>query len=109
MAGLFWRRASSDAAALTLAGGFAAGAALFVVNVLLHWTHVHFLYAATLLCGLDTVILVTISVRGGERITPARAAVMWRSERPAARGWRDYRYQAAALLALTLWLVFEFR
>jgi hypothetical protein len=80
-----------------------------VINVLLHWTHLHFLYAASLLCGLDTLILVRVSLRGGEEITRARASVMWRSVHPAARGWRDYRFQAAALLALTLGLVFVFR
>jgi SSS family solute:Na+ symporter len=117
MAGLFWRRASAAAAAVTLAAGFAAGAALFVVNVLLHWTHLHFLYAAVLLCAFDTVILVQVSLRSREELTRARAAVMWQAAprrsvgrgAPAVRGWRDYRYQAAALLVLTLCLVFVLR
>ncbi len=115
--GLFWRGATADGAAAALRVGFACGFALFLVNVVLHWTHLHFLYAAPILLVVDTGILVGVSLRRPQPLSAAQTAVMWqprlwRLEREALiakPAWRDYRYQAALLLMMTAVIVFVFR
>jgi solute:Na+ symporter, SSS family len=115
--GLFWKGATANGAAAALRIGFLVGLALFLINVVLHWTHLHFLYAAPLLLIVDMLILVGFSLRRPEAPSAGRSAVMWqpgvwRTERLgliAKPRWRDYRYQAAALLALTAGIVIAFR
>ena len=117
LVGMFWRRANANGAAVTMLLGSACGFALFLINVVLHWTHFHFLYAAPILTLLDVAILVCVSRR-----TPALAkdsidATMWKLDFSRAEQvrlrlvplWKDYRFQAAALLALTAIVVFMFR
>jgi SSS family solute:Na+ symporter len=117
LVGMFWRGSNANGAAATMVIGSACGLALFLVNVVFHWTHFHFLYAAPILTGLDTAILVTVSLCRPLPTQPSHLATMWRPEftrEEHARlrqgpAWRDYRYQAAALLALTAAVVFTFR
>lgn len=116
--GLFWRGATADGAAAALSIGFACGAVLFLVNVVLNWTHLHFLYAAPILFVVDALILVGVSRRSREPLSSARSAVMWRfpvgghavgEQVPPGPAWRDYRYQSAALLLATAAIVAMFR
>jgi SSS family solute:Na+ symporter len=85
--------------------------------VVLGWTHFHFLYAAPILTVLDAAILVGVSLR---HPAPAEASIgisMWRIDFSRAERlrlkllplWQDYRFQAAALLALTAAIVIAFR
>jgi SSS family solute:Na+ symporter len=112
-----WRGANADGAAATMLLGSLAGFALFMINVVLRWTHFHFLYAAPMLTALDAAILVGISMRSRASSTPSGAAPVWtlgfsRAERLRLKLmplWQDYRFQAAALLALTAAVVISFR
>jgi SSS family solute:Na+ symporter len=116
LVGMFWRGANADGAAATMVLGSIGGIALFMINVVLRWTHFHFLYAAPILTAFDAAILVGFSLRNPARansgsITPWTLDItagekLRRNEVPP---WRDYRYQAAALLALTAVIVIAFR
>jgi solute:Na+ symporter, SSS family len=117
LVGMFWRGANADGAAATMLLGSLAGFALFTINVVLRWTHFHFLYAAPILTTLDAAILVGVSVRNRGSSRASGEAPVWtfdfgRAERLRLRFmplWQDYRLQAAALLALTAAVVIAFR
>ena len=122
LGGLFWRGANAAGAAATLAVGTACGIALFVGNVVFGVVHLHFLYAAPVLLLIDLSILVGVSLWTRERSTAPRAGaavnrLIWTSAyfREESRrlralpAWRNYRVQAAVLLALTACLVVAFR
>src|ERR1700731_4597660 len=61
--GMCWRGANADGAAATLVIGSVCGGAMFLANGVLHWTHLHFLYAAPILTLIDILILVGVSAR----------------------------------------------
>ena len=115
LVGMFWRGANADGAAATLSLGSLLGFALFMINVVFRWTHFHFLYAAPILTVLDAAILVSVSL-----LNPAPAPIhvsMWKLDFSRAEQlrlkllplWQDYRFQAAALLALMAAVVISFR
>ncbi|MBV8742215.1 MAG: sodium/solute symporter [Sinobacteraceae bacterium] len=116
LVGLFWRGANAAGAMATLLGGSACSLGLFLANVVFHWTHLHFLYAAPLLLVIDCAILVAVSLWTGG---PAGSvdSIIWTADYFHAEShslralplWRNYRVQAALLLLLTLWLVVSFR
>src|SRR5271155_1113362 len=49
LVGMFWRGADAAGAAATMLVGSCCGIALFLLNVVLHRTHLHFLYVAPIL------------------------------------------------------------
>jgi len=116
LVGMFWRGANADGAAAAMRLGSLFGLALFVINVVFRWTHFHFLYAAPILTVLDAAILVSVSLRNP---APPGASIdlsIWKLDfnraeqpRPTLPLWQDYRFQAAALLALMAAVVMAFR
>jgi solute:Na+ symporter, SSS family len=117
LVGLFWRRASATAANATFALGTLAGVAVFLLNVVLHVTHIHFLYVAPGLFAFDVAILVGTSLRWPAPPSADVDALHWSRATYAAdtarRGttpmWRDYRFQSIVLLALAACIVIVFR
>jgi solute:Na+ symporter, SSS family len=117
LVGMVWRGANANGAAATLWLGSIAGIALFLINVVLHWTHFHFLYAAPVLTVLDAIILVGVSWRTRIHSSSVVAASLWKFDfSPTERLrlkltplWQDYRFQAVALLAMTAAVVIAFR
>jgi SSS family solute:Na+ symporter len=113
LCGLFWRSATADAASATMLIGSFCGLALFLTNVVLRWTHLHFLYAAPLLTAVDVAILAVVSSSGVSGASTA--STMWQAnfghaENPrAVPFWRDYRFLGAGLLMLTAAIVVMFR
>jgi solute:Na+ symporter, SSS family len=117
LTGTFWRGANAAGAAATLALGTASGIALFIANVPLHLLHLHFLYVAPLLLGLDTAILIAVSLWRRAPASAVAAELVWtpahyRAETERLRSvppWRNYRVQALGLLILTAIVVVIFR
>ncbi len=115
LGGMFWRGANADGAAATMIVGSLAGFALFMINVVLGWTHFHFLYAAPILTLFDAVILVVVSRT--KRAPAMSGDASWKIDFSSAREgsskrvplWQDYRFQATVLLALTAAVVVAFR
>jgi solute:Na+ symporter, SSS family len=117
LVGMFWRGANADGAAATMLLGSCAGLALFMLNVVLKWTHLHFLYVAPILTALDMAILIGFSVRTPAAPVASGQIAMWKIDFSRAERlrlklvpiWQDYRFQAAVLLALTAAIVIAFR
>jgi SSS family solute:Na+ symporter len=115
--GMFWRGANAHGAATAMLLGSVCGFALFLINAVLHWTHFHFLYAAPILTLLDAAILIGVSLCMPTSAAHTSDATMWkpafsRAEQVRLRLvpiWKDYRFQAAVLLALTAAVVIAFR
>jgi solute:Na+ symporter, SSS family len=117
LTGTFWRGANATGATATLAFGTTGGIALFIANVPLHLLHLHFLYVAPILLGLDTAILVAVSSWTRAPASVVASELIWtpahyRAETERLRSiapWRNYRVQAAVLLILTAIVVMIFR
>jgi SSS family solute:Na+ symporter len=115
--GMFWRGANAEGAAATLVLGSLCGFALFIVNGVLRLTHLHFIYAAPLLTFIDSGILVLVSIRTRDAATVIQTdapspAASWSFLSEKVSGlpvWKNYRWQAAALVALTAFIVIAFR
>jgi SSS family solute:Na+ symporter len=117
LVGMFWPGANATGAAATLLLGTACGIAMFVSNVVLGWTDIHFLYVAPILLAVSSVVLVGVSLATGHAGSAGGQALVWtpaffRAETVTLRIeplWRNYRVLAAVLLLLTGSLVFTFR
>jgi SSS family solute:Na+ symporter len=117
LAGMFWRGANADGAAAAMTAGSICGFIFFLLNVVLGWTHIHFLYAAPILTLLDLLILVGVSARRRVSVSVEGDATMWKVDFQRAERlrlalvpfWQDYRVLAAALLALTAGVVIAFK
>lgn len=115
LVGLFWRGASVAGATATLVLGSGCGIALFLANVVFHWVHLHFLYAAPVLLLLDSSILVGVSLCTRRPAGPIDS-VIWTTAFFRAESarlakmplWRNYRVQGAVLLILTACVVAVF-
>ena len=107
--GLFWRRANSAGALAGLLVGVPLGLAGWVAVEVLSLFDLQYLYAAVLMFVLGLVLVVTVSL-----LTPAPPAAeveaqLWHREDAAPEAgeawYRDYRFQAAALAAITVGVV----
>jgi SSS family solute:Na+ symporter len=104
--GMFWRRASATGAFAALVTGLLGGTLLFVVNVVLGVTDVHFLYIAPLLFVLSTAVLILVSLCSEPK--EGVEVLMWRAEvQPdqAVRWYTDFRILSLLLLVLTAFVV----
>ncbi len=114
--GSFWKGATARGAWLTVLIGTLAGALFFVVNEILGWTHLHFLYIAPILFVVSLLTLLTVN-RSGTTPTAEQQALVWspalyRAESVELKNmpfWKNYRILSVILLALTAWLVVSFR
>ena len=110
--GMFWRGATADAAFAALLAGLAGGAALFVSNVVLALTSIHFLYITPILFLLSLAVMLAVSLRGAP--PEGVDALMWSATESAAGGetqtrwYGDFRFLSMALLALTALVVGAF-
>lgn len=116
--GMFWRGANAAGAHAAFLFGSLLGLAMFLLNVVLHLTHIHFLYVAPLLFAADVLILVGVShMKPNARPRAELEALHWSRAAYAAESarlttlpwWRNYRVQSCVLLALTAWVVIAFR
>ncbi len=102
--GMFWKRATADGAFAALLVGLVGGMALFISNVLLQFTHIHFLHITPILFLLSLGIVIFVSLRG---IPPEGVnELMWtgakREEgRAKTRWYNDFRFLSILLLVIT--------
>jgi SSS family solute:Na+ symporter len=116
VAGVFWRRASSRAAFVTLVAGSAMGVAVFFLDFYkahtgwnLHWMMAGF-YLAVVCC----LILVVLSLLKPDTPSPERLALVWKTpleafRSPAWSGPGNYRFLAVMLVVVmtALYIVFN--
>ncbi|MDY6994349.1 MAG: sodium:solute symporter, partial [Pseudomonadota bacterium] len=60
--GLFWWRANATGAFFALMVGLITGSSLFIINEVLLWTHIHFLYISPILFGLSLITAILVSL-----------------------------------------------
>ncbi len=117
LVGLFWRRANASGAFWCMVIGLGAGLALFVSNVVVGATEIHFLYVAPLLFALCVAVLVVVSLFTAPNRSAADIdAMLWtrrlfaeENRRLRAAAWYgDYRVLSACLALLTLGVVVSF-
>lgn len=111
--GIFWRRANRHGAFYTLAVGVPLGIAGFVANEVFRLSSIQFLYAAGISFAASCLILAGVSLatsppprESTEGLTWGRET--WAEDSRALEGtppYRNYRYQALALLAATAVIV----
>lgn len=107
--GLFWRRATSQAAIATLLVGFPLGVIAWVYVEVLSEFSIQYLYACGILFALCCVSMVVISLFTPAP-TPEIEGLLWRprmwrqeTEELKDRPWyANYRYLALGLLILTI-------
>ena len=115
--GLFWRGANAAGAHAACVIGSLFGVCLFISNVVLHVTNIHFLYVAPILFVIDSVILVVVSRMRPSGIGDGAETLHWDARSYAEETarlssvppWRNYRIQSLVLLTLTAWIVIAFR
>jgi len=115
--GLFWRGANAAGASATFLWGSACGVLLFVANVVLQVTHIHFLYVAPILFAIDVTILIVASRVHASPVNADLESLHWSRSAYAAETirlatlppWRNYRLQSLVLLMLAAWIVVVFR
>ena len=103
--GLFWRRTTPSAAFITMLGGHAVSAVLFILSTL-ELLSLHFTLIAGLLAMLSGVILVGVSLvtepASQEQLARFTFNAADAAPSKAVRWWQDYRLQSAALLVLAV-------
>jgi solute:Na+ symporter, SSS family len=117
MAGLFWKRANAMGAAAGLTVGIILGIGLFLSNVILKTTDIHFLLSAMYIFIASAVALVLGSLAAPAPPAEKVEGLMWRRVDYAEETehlktvplWQNYRVQAVALLAVTAVLVWIWR
>ena len=109
---MFWRRATADSAFAALLVGLVGGIVLFISNVILQFTHIHFLYIAPILFLLSLGVVIFVSLRG----VPAEGVeeLMWNGGVREKHGqteihwYSDFRFLSILLLVLTAIIVGTF-
>ncbi|MFN2328804.1 MAG: sodium:solute symporter [Chromatocurvus sp.] len=114
LVGFFWTRSNANGAFAALISGHLAAALIFSL-VQTDVIELHFLYVSGLLFGLSAVLCVLLSLRLGAAPSTSQTRDLTFSQRdmtPEGKppAWyADTRYQAGAVVALTLVMVAVFR
>jgi len=109
--GIFSRRTGATAALATLFGGHLVSAACFGAT-LAGAMDLHFTLIAGIIFGVSSGICWLVSRFTRQELSAAAGRCVWQPAvaRATVAGpwWQDYRFHAATLLLLTLWLVLAF-
>lgn len=114
--GLFWRRASANAAFISLIVGMVAGIGIFLLKGVFGLIDIHFLYVVPILFSITSASIVLISLSKPATNVDVSAYMWNRSsydeetvELQALPWYLNYRNLSMMLLAVTGVLVFIFR
>jgi SSS family solute:Na+ symporter len=112
--GVFWRRGSGAAAFVTLVGGHLLSAGLFVAGPVTGMVEVHFAIMAGVLTGACVLLYVAAALIAKPAAEEKTLGLTWASRvrdgrlRASGSAWKDYRIQAALLVAATVVVVVFF-
>ncbi len=116
--GLFWKRASGTGALVGMIVGHAVSIGTFVLQRSIPgFPQVHFLILAGVFLVISAAVIVIASVLSTPPSEEQIKSFTWSREfaAEATRGlppvpwYKNYRWQSAALLLLTAWLVWTYR
>jgi solute:Na+ symporter, SSS family len=117
LVGIFWAGANRKAAFWGLVGGHLLSAGLFIANMVLGVTDIHFLYVAPILFAASVILIVTISLFTKTRQEREDIeAFLWTkksyneetrelSEKP---WYQNYRIQSVIILSITALIIIMF-
>ncbi|VGO12763.1 Sodium/glucose cotransporter [Pontiella desulfatans] len=116
MVGIFWKRATAKAGALTLWIGFILGLIVFALDLLKEHTgwSMLFMHAAGLLCLICIIIMIVASLLGEDTNTEENLKLVWDSPMTPLRikgspGLMNYKFQAVAVMTIACIIYFLFR
>lgn len=116
MVGIFWKRATAKAAAITLWSGFGMGMVVFVLDRFKEQTgwSMLFMHAAGMLCGICIVIMIVVSLLDKDTNTEENLKLVWDSPLTPLRikgapGLMNYKFLSIVALLAASALYFAFR
>jgi len=116
MVGIFWKRATAKAAAITLWSGFAMGMIVFALDLFHKYTgwNILFMHSAGILCGICILIMIVVSLMDKNSNTEENLKLVWDSPLTplrirGARGLMNYKFIATVLLLAAIGIYYAFR
>lgn len=116
MVGIFWKRATAKAAAITLWTGFTLGMVVFALDLLKAHTgwNMLFMHSAAMLCGLCITIQIVVSLLDQDTNTEENLKLVWDSPLtplriPGARGLMNYKFLSILVMVIAALIYFAFR
>jgi len=111
--GIFWQRATSTAATVTLATGILVGVGGWLANEIFELVQIQYLYASGIMFMASLLLMWSVSLLSAP---PDQAAIrnllwsgkMWKSETEELRSlpwYKNYRYLSVGLTLLSLFIV----
>jgi SSS family solute:Na+ symporter len=116
MVGIFWKRATAKAGAVTLWSGFAMGMVVFALDLFKAHTgwSMLFMHAAGMLCGLCILIMISASLLDKNTNTEENLKLVWDSPLTplrikGTRGLMNYKFLSLLLMTAAGVIYFFFR
>ncbi|HKL22810.1 MAG TPA: hypothetical protein VJ904_13465, partial [Tichowtungia sp.] len=116
MVGIFWKRATAKAGAITLWSGFAMGMIVFALDLFKEQTgwSMLFMHAAGMLCGICILIMIAASLLDQDTNTQENLKLVWDSPLTplrikGARGLLNYKFLSVVALLAVSAIYFAFR
>lgn len=114
--GIFWKRATAKAGAITLWTGFALGLIVFALDLFkaqTGWTML-FMHASALLCGICIVLMIIVSLMDEDTNTADNLKLVWDSPMTPLRikgcpGLMNYKVLSVLVMAVASIIYFIFR
>lgn len=116
MVGIFWKRATAKAAAITLWSGFVLGMIVFALDLFkVHtgWSML-FMHSAGMLCGICILLIIIISLLDKDTNTEENLKLVWDSPMtplriPGTKGLLNYKLLSLTVMMTTSAIYFIFR
>lgn len=116
MVGIFWKRATAKAAAITLWSGFGMGLLIFALDLSKAHTgwNMNFMHAAGMMCGICILIMIIASLIDTDTNTEENLKLVWDSPMtplriPGAKGLLNYKFLSLLVMLAASIIYFLFR